>query len=124
SEMDIAIRDVPAPRAEEVTELLATTPYRLVGWLGAGGMGEVFVVEHGFLGRRFALKLLHRHLRLAGFLERFELEARVLARFRHPHIVEVVDFWVGPCGTPCLILELLEGRTVAVELRERRRFSL
>src|SRR5690606_31286602 len=31
SEMDIAIRDVPAPRAEEVTELLATTPYRLVG---------------------------------------------------------------------------------------------
>lgn len=120
----MVIREVPEPRAQEVAELLAATPYRLVGWLGAGGMGEVFVVEHGFLGRRFALKLMHRHLRVAGLLERFEFEARALARLRHPHIVEVIDFWLAPCGTPCLVLELLEGSTVAVELRRRRRFPL
>lgn len=118
------IREVPAPRARAVAKLLEGTPYVLVGSLGAGGMGEVFVVLHEFLGRRFALKLVHDHLiEHRGAVERLRLEARAMAQLQHPHVVEVVDFWITG-GVPCLVLELLEGTSLAGELRRVRRLPV
>lgn len=108
-------------KADTVSNLLCSTQYGHVGLLGRGAMGEVHVVEHRFLGRRFALKVLRA--RLAGeaqTVDRMRIEAQAAARLDHPNIVQIVDFWVAPGDLPCIVMELLEGRTLAAELIERR----
>jgi len=86
--------------------------------LGRGGMGEVFHAVDEQLGRTVAIKLM---LPSSGDLtsaERFRREARAAARLSDPHVVAVYDF--GQYGDQFfLVMELVEGRTVAAELAER-----
>jgi eukaryotic-like serine/threonine-protein kinase len=82
-------------------------------------MSEVWVVEHGVIGRQFALKVLHP--RMARFAERMRVEAETLGRLNNPYTVGVVDFWVADDGRPCIVMELLQGRTLGEELRDRHR---
>jgi serine/threonine-protein kinase len=108
-------------RVTSVEELLAGKPYRLVDRFGGGAMGSVYVVEHEFLQSRFALKVLHAvHLQNPELIERVKVEALAIAQLHHPNVVEIVMFWVAH-GVPCLVLELLEGWTVARELHRRQR---
>ena len=105
-----------------IDELLEGTPYRPLERLGIGGMGVVYAVEHSLMLRRFALKVMHHHL--AGrrdVEERFRLEAQALARAAHPNVVEVFDFWSGARGRWFVVMELLAGKTLAAELRDRGR---
>src|SRR5690606_20366960 len=105
-----------------IEELLVSTPYRPIELLGRGGMGKVFVVENAFLGRRFALKIINPHLAGdPGLAERVRLEAQTMGRLSHPNIIEVVDLWIAHRDFPCIVMELLQGRTLADELRARRR---
>jgi serine/threonine-protein kinase len=86
--------------------------YRIVGPLGQGGVGAVWIAEHLGLGRRVAIKVLHGDLQgdvLAR--KRFDREAQTLAALVHPHIVAVNDYGVWS-GTPYLVMELLAGRTL------------
>ena len=100
--------------------LLAGKSYRAVAGLGRGGMGELFVVVHTVLKRRFALKVIQSHYaRFPHFVDRMRIEAQAAARLQHPHIVEVVDFWLAADGRPCMVMELLEGGTVAQEVALR-----
>ncbi|MHC4247776.1 MAG: serine/threonine-protein kinase, partial [Planctomycetota bacterium] len=81
------------PRPPSLEEGREIGRSRVVGYLGRGGMGEVYEVEHVRLGKRYALKvILPEHAREEGFVERFEREARVTARLEHPNIVRVDDF--------------------------------
>ena len=65
-------------------------PYEIVGPLGAGGMGEVYLARDAALGREAAVKVLPAHLGSDGErLLRLEREARVLATLSHPHIATV-----------------------------------
>ncbi|HKY34607.1 MAG TPA: serine/threonine-protein kinase [Polyangiaceae bacterium] len=107
---------------EAFAALLAHTPYRVVGFLGAGRWGAVWAIEHGFLKKRFALKILHAHL--AAFADRMRVEAETMGRLTHPNVVHVVDFWVSSDGRPCIVMELLQGRTLGDELEERRRLPI
>jgi serine/threonine protein kinase len=96
------------------------TAYRTVHRLGDGGLGELFVVEHLEIGRRFAAKALHPHL--GGnpqVVDRLRLEGHALARLSHPNVISVEGCDTTPAGRPFLIMELLRGRTLAAELRER-----
>jgi serine/threonine protein kinase len=103
----------PFRRGERITG----TAYDVVDCLGEGGMGEVYEVVHGELGRRFALKVLHRSLHGHDNLEaRFREEARVLARLDHPNIVDVVDMGRTLDGRPYFVMELLRGRDLRSEL--------
>ncbi|MER5639855.1 serine/threonine-protein kinase [Kitasatospora sp. NPDC002227] len=77
--------------------------------MGAGGMGEVWAAEDQLLGRRVAVKLLHRTD--AGSRERFLREARAVAGLQHPGIVVVHDFGEVD-GLPYLVMELLTGRSL------------
>jgi eukaryotic-like serine/threonine-protein kinase len=112
----------PAPEPNDahagVAALLTGTPYELVRLLKRGGMGEVWAIKHGFLGRQFALKVLHPHL--AADADRMRVEAETMGRLNNPHVVEVVDFWLSPQGRPCIVMELLNGRTLWEELIERK----
>ncbi|MGC4070827.1 MAG: serine/threonine-protein kinase [Polyangiaceae bacterium] len=106
--------------AEEIAQLCCGTSYEVVRFLGRGGIGQVWVVQHKFLKREFALKVLHRRLAAdARAIDRLRFEAQVTAALEHPNIVSPTDFWLTDEGRPCLVMELLEGRNLARELVER-----
>ncbi len=89
--------------------------YVITRRIGAGGMGEVFEARHVVLPRRFAVKVM----RMGSGAARFQQEAMVTARLAHPNIVEVVDFKV--IGEDhCLVMELLEGETLADRMARSR----
>ncbi|MAQ17180.1 MAG: hypothetical protein CMN30_20600 [Sandaracinus sp.] len=87
--------------------------YELVGELGAGAYGRVYRARHQVLEREVALKVLEA----TDEKERFLREAAVLARLRHPNIVEVYDSGTTDDGHAFLALELLEGETLAQRLK-------
>ncbi len=91
-------------------------PYEIVSPLGAGGMGEVYKARDTRLERTVAIKVLTD--RLSGdpdLRRRFEREARVISSLNHPHICTLHD--VGhETGTDYLVMEYLEGETVADRL--------
>jgi Tol biopolymer transport system component len=87
-------------------------PYEIVGFLGAGGMGEVYRARDTRLGRSVALKTLPEYAAASpDRLNRFEQEARAASALNHPAILTVFD--VGSeQGTPYVVSELLEGATL------------
>ncbi len=91
-------------------------PYEILAPVGAGGMGEVYRARDTRLGRTVAIKLLNADVNGdASGRERFEREARSLAALTHPHICTVHD--VGDHeGHAFLVMELLEGHTLAARL--------
>jgi serine/threonine protein kinase len=100
-----------------VGERLAGTPYVVMRLVGQGGMGEVYEVEHIELGRRAALKVLHRnHQDRPDLAARLRAEARLLGRLTHPNLVEVFDLGVTADGRPYFAMPLLRGRDLRDEL--------
>jgi Protein kinase domain/WD40-like Beta Propeller Repeat len=94
--------------------------YEILSLLGAGGMGEVYRARDTRLGRDVAIKVLpERFLSIPGRLERFELEARVLATLNHPHIGSIYGLEDAD-GVRGLVLELVEGPTLAERLAAGR----
>ncbi|MGK3994791.1 serine/threonine-protein kinase [Sorangium sp. So ce1024] len=86
--------------------------------LGAGGMAAVYVGVHR-IGRRDALKILHpQAAKSKEICDRFEREAQAANRFHHPGAVEIRDIDVAEDGAPFLVMELLDGESLAE--RERR----
>ena len=90
--------------------------YRVVRRIDAGGMGEIWEADDTLLGRRVAIKVLVEELagdRVA--MRRFRREARATAKLDHPNVIRVFDFVDG--DAPFLVLELVEGQTLADRLR-------
>ncbi|XXY16089.1 serine/threonine-protein kinase [Sorangium sp. So ce216] len=109
--------DARRHRALVEGEPLAGTPYAVVRLLGQGGMGEVYEVEHLELGRRFAVKLLHRcHAGRLDLSARMRVEARSIARLRHRSLPQVFDLGATEGGRPYFAMELLEGSDLRTEL--------
>ncbi|MFM8303692.1 MAG: PASTA domain-containing protein [Actinomycetota bacterium] len=97
--------------------------YRLLGSVGAGAAGRVYVADDVRLRRRVAVKVLHSGLTEdAAFLRRFRSEAQHAASLHHPHIVAVYD-WGEDQGTPFLVLELLRGGSLRALLDAGGRLS-
>lgn len=95
--------------------------YRVVRLLGAGGMGTVYEARREDLGNMpVAIKVLHTKLvDRAELVKRFRREAELIATLRHPHIVGVVDFVVDD-GPSFIVMELLDGMTLAQSLAKKR----
>ena len=89
--------------------------YRSVRRIDAGGMGEIWEADDTLLGRRVAIKVLAEELADDPVaLRRFRREARATAKLDHPNVIRVFDFVDGE--VPFLVLELLEGQTLADRL--------
>src|SRR5688572_15388248 len=84
-------------------------------------MGAIFEAEHVATERRVALKLLFPHIMsVASARKKFELEAKISARVNSPNIVEVLDAGFDEASkSPFLVMELLEGHTLAHYVRDR-----
>jgi eukaryotic-like serine/threonine-protein kinase len=92
--------------------------YRVLSLLGQGGMGAVYLAEHPSIGRRVAVKVLHREFVTdEQLLGRLLNEARAANAIRHPNIIEILDSGMRPDGTPYLVMELLEGESLGTRLR-------
>jgi eukaryotic-like serine/threonine-protein kinase len=91
-------------------------PYVVVGSIGSGGMGEVYRARDTRLERTVAIKVLSAHLSSNPDLkQRFEREARAISALQHPHICTLFDIG-GQDGTDFLVMEYLEGETLADRL--------
>jgi hypothetical protein len=92
--------------------------YRVLSLLGEGGMGAVYLAEHPGIGRRVAVKVLHKQF--SGdeqLLGRLLNEARAANAIRHPNIIEILDSGMREDGVPYLVMELLEGESLGQRLR-------
>jgi serine/threonine-protein kinase len=88
--------------------------YEIKALLGEGGMGAVYLAEHPLIGRKVAVKVLRRELTQdPTMVQRFINEARAANAIRSGNIVEVLDVGVLPDGLPYLIMEFLDGESVA-----------
>jgi serine/threonine-protein kinase len=88
--------------------------YRILGTLGEGGMGTVFHGEHVLLGRRAAIKTLRRELATRREVaDRFFHEARATSAIADPGVVQIYDFGFHVDGTGYIVMELLDGESLA-----------
>ena len=93
-------------------------PYEIQSALGAGGMGEVYRARDTRLDRTVAIKILSATLSSNPELAaRFEREARAISSLNHPHICHLYDIGKQD-GTAYLVMEYLEGETLADRLRK------
>ena len=92
--------------------------YEITGYLGAGGMGVVYRARDSQLGREVAVKILNEEAASSpSRIERFEREARAVARLSHPNILDIHDFGTHE-GITYAVTELLHGQTLADRLRK------
>ncbi len=92
-------------------------PYEILGWLGAGGMGDVYRARDARLTRDVAIKVIPEALATdASHVRRFEQEARAAGQLNHPNILAVYDVGVHE-GAPYIVSELLEGESLRSRLR-------
>jgi serine/threonine protein kinase len=109
------------PRREE-GEVLGGK-YRLINRLGTGGMGSVWRAEHLTLNSPVALKLIEpTTARESDALHRFLREARTAAALRSPHVVQILDYGVDG-DSPYIVMELLDGESLAERLARQTRLS-
>jgi eukaryotic-like serine/threonine-protein kinase len=98
--------------------------YRVLGKLGEGGMGAVFLAEHSLIGRRAAIKVLRAERSVArDNVERFFNEARATSAVVDPGIVQVFDFGVTEDNTAYIVMEYLEGEVLLQRLHRLHRLA-
>lgn len=97
-------------------------PYQVVYPLGAGGMGEVYLVRHEETGQLWALKT-HRAQRNSESWQRFINEGSLLREVNHPNVAAFHEMFL--CGDrPCLVMEYVDGETLFDALRREGPFAV
>jgi WD40 repeat protein/serine/threonine protein kinase len=90
--------------------------YELLERIGAGGFGAVYRALQSTVGREVAVKaILPAYANDPGFIRRFEIEAQLIARLEHLHIVPLYDFWRDPEGA-YIVMRWLRGGSLSVAL--------
>ena len=94
--------------------------YRILDKISDGGMGTVYRAEHVMIGQRVAIKVLQPELtHNREIVARFFNEAKATSAIRHPGIVVVLDFGYLESGLAYIVMELLEGMTLARRIKMR-----
>lgn len=113
----------PTPVAPQLEpgDQVPGTRYRIVRFIGDGGMGAVYEAQHLDLERRVALKILLPELsRSPAAAQLFRREARTASKVGSDHIVQLYDFGELPDGRLMFTMELLGGPTLGEEIRRSR----
>jgi eukaryotic-like serine/threonine-protein kinase len=92
--------------------------YRITEKVSVGGMGTVYKAVHTLIGKDAAVKILHPELRNnRDVVQRFFNEAKATSQIKHPGIVEMFDFGYLPSGDGYIVMEFLEGMSLARRLK-------
>src|SRR6476659_6131112 len=98
--------------------------YRIVRLIGEGGMGAVYEGENVRIRRRVAIKVLHAATASnAEAVQRFEREAQAAGRIGSDHILEVLDLGALPNGDRFMVMEYLDGETLAERITRHERLT-
>jgi len=88
--------------------------YRVIRFIAAGGMAEVFEAKHEEGDRRFAIKLMHTSMPAGPeHRQRFRQEAQLVSMIAHPNVVALQDFGTLDDGTDYMVMELLSGHPLS-----------
>ncbi|MFH0903108.1 MAG: serine/threonine-protein kinase [Pseudomonadota bacterium] len=88
--------------------------YRIVDKIGEGGMGVVYLAEHGLIGKKAAIKVLLPELSSnQEIVNRFFNEARSTTLIKHPGLIEIFDYGHHQSGSAYIIMEYLEGDSLS-----------
>ncbi|HEX3758608.1 MAG TPA: serine/threonine-protein kinase [Kofleriaceae bacterium] len=105
----------PPPRA--TAELIGVTlsgRYLVTRKVGQGGMGAVYEATHTLIGKRVAVKvLLEKYARREAIVQRLEQEARLASSCQNEHIIDITDFGTTEDGRTFVVMEYLEGESLA-----------
>src|SRR5688572_33253654 len=98
--------------------------YEILGLLGEGGMGAVYEGRNILIQRRVAIKVLHASVSAAtDIVKRFEREAQAAGRIGSDHIMEVLDLGLLPSGDHYMVLEFLDGETLADRIARKGKLT-
>lgn len=107
------------PEHQDQEQRVLALRYRLIEKLGSGGFGTIWRAHHLVLEAPVAVKLIAAEVAEdVNAVERFLREAKAAAALRSPHVVQILDYGVDD-GTPFMVMELLEGETLAQRVRRR-----
>jgi serine/threonine-protein kinase len=92
---------------------IADGKYKILRLIGHGAVGEVYQVQQVLLGRFFALKILDSVHASENAVRRFQVEARAASNLDHPNLVRAIDFGLIDGCRPYLVMDYIEGQTLA-----------
>jgi len=110
------------PMPELDTPLVGNYLYK--GLLGVGGMGVVFQALNPYLDRLVAIKFVKGKRYDSKQLTRFMQEGKLLAKLVHPNLVSVLDFGANDVGEPYMVMEYLDGQSLAQMIEKARTIPL
>ena len=107
----VAAAFLQAAGAADLEEGSLLGPYRIIGKLGQGGMGQVFRARRGddVFHKEVAIKIVPAAFASPALVERFRAERRILATLDHPNIARVLDGGTTGAGAPYLVMEYVPG---------------
>lgn len=115
-----AEEDIGLSKTHERASVILEGKWLLLEELGRGGMGRVHLAQDLKLERVVAVKLLSPALKeIPELVQRFEREARLLAKLDHPNLVPVYNVGVDPEGLPFIVMKRLEGESLHDRLSAR-----
>src|SRR5689334_17171115 len=125
-----SLTEVPSsssPDRMAVTELIGVTlsgRYLVTRKVGQGGMGAVYEATHTLIGKRVAVKvLLEKYARREAIVQRLEQEARLASSCQNEHIIDITDFGTTEDGRTFVVMEYLEGESLAECLARETKLS-
>jgi serine/threonine protein kinase len=105
--------------------MIIRNKYQILDRIGVGGMGVVYKVRHLTFNEVYAIKIVNDVIAGdANFLQRFQKEAVVTRKLRHPNAVRVDDFDYTEDGRPFIVMELVEGKNIGEILQEQGPFRV
>ena len=109
--------ETPAAGTAAYGELLGTTlsgRYLVIRKIGQGGMGAVYEATHTLIGKQVAVKvLLEKYTQREAIVARLKQEAQLASSVRNEHIIEITDFGTTDDGRTFVVMELLDGESLA-----------
>lgn len=120
----VALNAAP-PLVDPYVGLTFSERYKILSKVGEGSQARVYVGRHVLIDRLVAVKILLPILAShKALVERFLNEGRAAGTLGHPNIVESLDMGFAPDGAPYLVLELLEGRSLAEHIENGGPFAV
>ncbi|HEY9715465.1 MAG TPA: serine/threonine-protein kinase, partial [Chroococcales cyanobacterium] len=99
--------------------------YEIMEVIGHGGMGVVYKARHALMDRIVAIKMLQANLISDSMsVKRFQQESKAASRISHPHVITVYDFGISPQGQPYIVMDFLQGLSLADVIKNEGQVSV